>query len=214
MFCDKCGADNSESAKFCRKCGETITLPTPSFVDREADGEVETRVAARAVEPIVHAPAVHAPTDSDEEKRIFSITPTLLFVKVGYVVAAIIALLFVALMSILLGGVSAIIWIVIGLAFFLVPAYFHVKQRLTRYTLTETKVEIDSGLIARTTRNIPIRRIQDVTVTANVFQRLVGYGDLVIDNASEAGSTIILDNIDRPQAHADMLLKQMRLLEK
>jgi uncharacterized membrane protein YdbT with pleckstrin-like domain len=187
-----------------------MTLPTPSFVEREADGEVETRVAARAVEPLQ--------SDSsrldDAERQIFSITPTLLFVKVGYVVAAIIALIFVALMSILLGGISAIIWIVVALAFFLVPAYFHIKQRLTRYTLTETKVEIDSGLIARTTRNIPIRRIQDVTVTANVFQRLVGYGDLVIDNASEAGSTIILDNIDRPQEHADLLLKQMRLLEK
>ncbi|HMT06382.1 MAG TPA: PH domain-containing protein [Pyrinomonadaceae bacterium] len=210
MYCDKCGAENAESAKFCRKCGEVITLPTPSFVESEENGEVETRVAARAVEPLDQ----QTKSANDEERQIFSITPTLLFVKVGYVAAAIVALLFVALMSILLGGVSAIIWIVVALAFFLVPAYFHIKQRLTRYTLTETKVEIDSGLIARTTRNIPIRRIQDVTVTANVFQRLVGYGDLVIDNASEAGSTIILDNIDRPQEHADMLLKQMRLLEK
>jgi len=207
MYCDKCGAENSESAKFCRKCGETISLPTPSFVEHEANGEIETRVAARSVEPL-------SVSTETEERQIFSITPTLLFVKVGYVIAAVVALLFVALMSILLGGISAVIWIVIALAFFLVPAFYHVKQRLTRYTLTETKIEIDSGLIARTTRNIPIRRIQDVTVTANVFQRLVGYGDLVIDNASEAGSTIILDNIDKPQEHADMLLKQMRRLEK
>lgn len=210
MYCDKCGAENKEAAKFCRKCGEVIEPGTPSFVDKEIEGEVETRVAARAVEPLEKSEA----SPDDAEKQIFSITPTLLFVKVGYVAAAIVALLFVALMSILLGGVSPMIWIVIALAFFLVPAYFHVKQRLTRYTLTETKVEIDSGLIARTTRNIPLRRIQDVTVTANVFQRIVGYGDLVIDNASETGSSIILDNIDRPQEHADMLLKQMRLLEK
>lgn len=210
MYCDKCGAENSEAAKFCRKCGEAITLTTPSFVDSGSDGEVETRVAARSVEPLTPAAAI----DGDLEKQIFSITPTLLFVKIGYVVAAIVGLLFVALMSVLLGGISAFIWIVIALAFFLVPAFYHVKQRLTRYTLMETKVEIDTGLIARTTRNIPLRRIQDVTVTSNVFQRLVGYGDLVIDNASETGSSIILDNIDRPQEHADMLLKQMRLLEK
>jgi uncharacterized membrane protein YdbT with pleckstrin-like domain len=208
MYCDKCGAENSESAKFCRKCGATITLPTPSFIDSGSHGEVETRVAARSVEPLT-PPAV-----DDTERQIFSITPTLLFVKVGYVITAVVALLFVALMSVLFGGVSAFIWIVIALAFFLVPAFYHVKQRLTRYTLMETKVEIDTGLIARTTRNIPLRRIQDVTVTSNVFQRLVGYGDLVIDNASETGSSIILDNIDRPQEHADMLLKQMRLLEK
>ena len=128
--------------------------------------------------------------------------------------AAIAALIFVALGAILISSISTIVWVFIGLLFFLVPAFFHVKQRLTRFTLTETKIEIDSGLIARTTRNIPIRRIQDVTVQTSIIQRLVGFGDLVIDNASDQAGKIVLKNIDSPQKHADILLKQMRLLEK
>lgn len=210
MYCDKCGADNAETAKFCRKCGA------------EFEGEVETRVAVRGSGggEVVEFPKTGSQTEQveslthEDEKEIFSISPTLVFVKIGYVLAAIAALIFVALGAILISSISTIVWVFIGLLFFLVPAFFHVKQRLTRFTLTETKIEIDSGLIARTTRNIPIRRIQDVTVQTSIIQRLVGFGDLVIDNASDQAGKIVLKNIDSPQKHADILLKQMRLLER
>ena len=205
MYCDKCGADNSETAAFCRKCGVAI------------EHELETRVAVRdsVAEPVedLRANVESSVASVGEEPEIFSISPTLMFVKAGYVVAAIAAILFVALFS-LLTSINAIAWVLIGLCFFLVPAYFHIKQRLVRYTLTDTKIEIDSGFIARTTQNIPIRRIQDVTVTTSIMQRLLGFGDLVVDNASEQGGKIALKNINTPQKYADILLKQMRLLDK
>jgi len=37
---------------------------------------------------------------------------------------------------------------------------------------------------------------------------------VVIDNASEQGGKVALKNIDSPRRYADMLLKQMRLLDK
>ena len=43
------------------------------------------------------------------------------------------------------------------------------------------------GIIAKITRNIPLRNIQDVTVTASVWQRLLNLGDIEIESASEAG---------------------------
>ncbi len=205
MYCDKCGADNSETAVFCRKCGVAI------------EHEIETRVSVRdsVAEPVedLRANVESRVASVGDEPEIFSISPTLMFVKAGYVVAAIAAILFVALFS-LLTSITAIAWVLIGLCFFLVPAYFHIKQRLVRYTLTDTKIEIDSGFIARTTQNIPIRRIQDVTVTTSIMQRLLGFGDLVVDNASEQGGKIVLKNINTPQKYADILLKQMRLLDK
>ena len=48
---------------------------------------------------------------------------------------------------------------------------------MLRYTLTDSKIEIDYGLIARTTRNIPLAKIQDVTVSASILQRILGFGD-------------------------------------
>ena len=35
---------------------------------------------------------------------------------------------------------------------------------MVRYTVTDSKLQIDTGLIARTTRNIPLSKVQDVTV--------------------------------------------------
>jgi uncharacterized membrane protein YdbT with pleckstrin-like domain len=96
----------------------------------------------------------------------------------------------------------------------LIPAFYHLKQKTVRYTLTDAKIEIDEGLISKTTRNVPLRSIQDVTVEATVPQRMLGFGNLIVDNASENGGKIVLKNIDAPKKHADILLKQMRRLNK
>jgi len=81
---------------------------------------------------------------------------------------------------------------------------------MLRYTLTDSKIEIDYGLIARTTRNIPLSKIQDVTVSATIIQRLLGFGNVVIDNASEVGGTTVLRNINSPRHYADLLLRELR----
>lgn len=209
MFCIKCGEDNSETAVYCRKCGGLM------------ENEDETRVAVRETGEAAMAgrgdteTPGHSGGTLDEEAKIFSIRPTLMFVKAGYVLAAIGALLLVALTSAFFYQfVSVSLSVLVGLLLFLVPAFYHLKQKLVRYTLTDSKLEIDAGLISRTTRSVPIRRIQDVTVAATAVQRLLGFGDLIIDNASEQGGKLVLKNINTPRTYADMLLGQMRLLEK
>ena len=108
------------------------------------------------------------------------------------------------------------IWlaVILGLLIFVIPAFYHIKKKLVRYTLTETKLEIDEGFISRNTRSVPLRRIQDVTVVATATQRLLGIGDLMIDNASDDGGKVILKDINSPKDYADTLLRQMRRLEK
>jgi len=205
MFCDKCGAENKNTAAFCRECGATIE-------------EQETRVAVRENEAAdVYHPAAGSGTPpnqgGEQEAEIFSITPTLMFVKLGYVLAAAGALLLVAAVAAFTP--LATVWaVMLGLLLFLLPAVYHIKQKLVRYTLTDSKLEIDEGLIARTTRSVPLRRIQDVTVSASVMQRLLGFGDLMIDNASEEAGKVVLKNINDPKERAEDMMKQMRQLEK
>lgn len=194
MFCTKCGEDNSERAVYCQKCGEMLK-----------QDEEETRVVRKK-----GAPAA----DLSEKQSIFSVSPTLIFVKAGYIAAAVGAFLLVAVFSIFFPAVSPWIAVVLGLLLLLIPAYFHFRQKLVRYTLTDTTVEIDRGIVARSTQNIPLRRVQDVTVSATIFQRLLGFGDVVIDNASEDGGKIVLKNIGSPRKYADILLRQMRQLDR
>jgi len=207
MFCDKCGLENADDAAFCRSCGRELK-------------ELETRVAARpsaAGTPDYRAPLAEVKPDelnakgADDEQIVFSIGRTLKFVYAGYLAALLGAFVIAAL----LGGFFQSPWLGVGLGFLilLIPVYFHIKTKLVRYTLTDTKLEIDSGFIARTRRNIPLRRVQDVTVSSTFLQRLLGFGDIVIDNASEGGERIILDDIDAPQTRADQILKEMRRLD-
>jgi hypothetical protein len=43
---------------------------------------------------------------------------------------------------------------------------------------------------------------------------MLGLGDVIIDNASEDGGKIVLDDIDSPKKYAEMVLRQMRQIEK
>jgi uncharacterized membrane protein YdbT with pleckstrin-like domain len=95
-----------------------------------------------------------------------------------------------------------------------VPAFYHIKRNVLRYTLTDSKVEIDEGFISRASRKIPLRAIQDVTIQATIPQRLFGIGDVIIENANPEDDKIVMKNIGSPQKYADLLLKQMRLLDK
>lgn len=192
MFCNKCGKENADDAVYCQKCGVTL------------EAEEETRVATRDVSSL----------EAGGKERIFSITPTVKFVIAGYVLAVIAAFLVVAFFSVFIPTVSSVIAAGVGLSALLVPAYFHLKKKLVRYTLTDTTIEIDRGLISRTTQNVPLRRIQDVTVSATLMQRLLGFGNITIDNASEDGGKVVLDDIDSPRKYADMVLRQMRQLDK
>jgi uncharacterized membrane protein YdbT with pleckstrin-like domain len=196
MYCTKCGAQNSDEARFCRKCG----------LELEPE-EQETRVATRGPD------AVHPDTE-----RIFSVTPTVKFVYAGYAVAVlcafVAALIAGAVLQLLSAGGTVLLGLVLCALFLVVPAIYHARQRIVRYTLTDTMIEIDRGLVSRSTQNIPLRRIQDVTVSATLLQRLLGFGDIVVDNASETGGKVVLDNIDSPRKYADLLLRQMRQLDR
>jgi len=194
MLCTNCGSTLNPNSRFCDQCGA-------SALDAE-----ETRIA-RSQSSV---PARHDNND-DIESVIFAVRPTMLFIKIGYAAAIMGAILLTVLLAMV--RFVEIPWyysLPVALGLLLVPAYYHLKRNMIRYTLTESKVEVDHGLIAKTTRNMPLSKIQDVTVSASILQRLLGFGDVVIDNASEVGGTTVLHNINNPRHYADQILRQLR----
>lgn len=196
MFCIKCGSTVKEGADFCAKCGFAVG-------DEEA-----TRVALPSNKPAFFE------SGELEETRIFSIRPTAIFIHAGYVLAVLFGIGLVAVLSILPIAVPWWVLLLVGFSPLLIPAYHHLMRNMVLYTLTDSKIEIDTGFISRTTRNIPLGKIQDVTVNASVMQRLLGFGDLVIENAGETTGSIVLKNISSPRHYADLLLKQLRQFNK
>jgi len=196
MRCSNCGSFLDSDSRFCKNCGASIR-----------DSE-ETRLAR----PDISSPVRQESGNDGVEQVVFTVRPTLLFVKIGYGLAILAAILLtIALQFIpLLRDIPVYITIPIALALLLIPAYYHLKRNMIRYTLTDSKIEIDYGLIARTTRNIPLAKIQDVTVSASILQRILKFGDVVVDNASEIGGSTILHNINNPRHYADLLLRELR----
>jgi membrane protein YdbS with pleckstrin-like domain len=218
--CYNCGERLTSGARFCAACGAHADSEQTRFAPEATRlASDETRLAPtrpRAVQPLAtRTPSQMTERGADniqtDEQTIFTVRPTLLFVKLGYLLAA-------------LGGIALIAllawqrWITVpfyvswplALALLLFPAYKHLKRNMLRYTLTDSKIEIDEGLVSRTTRNIPLRNIQDVTVTTTIPQRILRFGNVVIDNASETGGTTVLKNIPDPRRHADLILRELR----
>src|SRR5947209_4793967 len=221
MFCGNCGADVPAHLRFCTTCG----APTDNEETRVATEE--TRVAqprgteqrtdiARADWPAPNnlpqaspRPAL-ARTDDEDEHVIFTVRPTFMFVGIGYIIAALSAILLTVLLALYVRQMPVIYALPVALLFLLIPAWKHLKRNALKYTLTDSKIEIDQGLISRRTRNIPLRNVQDVTVSASLTQRLLGFGDLLIDNASELGGSTIMHNIPKPRRHAELILRELR----
>jgi uncharacterized membrane protein YdbT with pleckstrin-like domain len=189
MYCNKCGQTLPEGSRFCNSCGsQTLSAGGPS------DGPVA--VASYA-----------------DEQEIFTVRPTMIFVLVRYIVAALIVIGTAALMGVLSPRVSAQVafLVILGVALlvFSNPVYKHILRKREVYTLTNHKLEMRYGIIAKIVRNIPLRNIQDVTVTASVWQRFLNLGDIEIDSASETGK-IVLDDIHHPERYANQILGELR----
>ncbi len=192
MHCSNCGSYVAPGVRFCSGCGAPAVDPEATRLARTQSG----------------LPLRQTGEMEELEHTIFTVRPTMIFIKLGYALAVVGAVVLVFLFALI--NVPAYISIPLALALLLIPAYFHVKRNMIRYTLTDSKIEIDTGLVARTTRNIPLSKIQDVTVSASIPQRLLGFGDLIVDNASELGGTTVLHNISKPRHHADLLLSELR----
>ena len=196
MHCSNCGSYLAPGVRFCSGCGSPADDPEATRIVRTERGlPVPERLSGEGKE-------------DDREQVVFTVRPTMIFIKLGYALAVIGAIGLVILLALI--PVPVYISIPLALTLLLIPGYYHLKRNMVRYTLTDSKVEIDTGLIARTTRNIPLSKIQDVTVSASIPQRLLGFGDLLIDNASELGGTTVLHNIGKPRHYADLLLRELR----
>ena len=211
MYCNQCGQPLPPTSRFCNSCGAAVVAASPVNVAREAFAP-PPQAASRA--PV-------APAQRDDlapnETVIFTLRPTLIFVMVRYAIAALILMVTAALMGVLHSAwpavvsnqISFLVIFIVGLIAFAPPVYKHMLRRREVYTLTNHKLEMRYGLFSKTVRNIPLGKIQDVTVSASFWQRLINIGDIEIDSASEMGK-IVLDDIHRPERYANLILDELR----
>jgi membrane protein YdbS with pleckstrin-like domain len=221
MYCNQCGQEVPQSSRFCNHCGATVVGRESDKADQRSQMNAAARRApasyGRDAQKELRDDARHDAIYPAGEEVIFTLRPTLIFVFARYLVATLIVLAVAALMGVLnsfwpntISGMIAFLVILgVGLIAFINPVYKHILRRREVYTLTNHKLEMRYGFFSKTVRNIPLRNIQNVTVTASVWQRLIKIGDIEIESASEQGE-IVLDDIHNPDRYANLILGELR----
>ncbi|MBV8559424.1 MAG: PH domain-containing protein [Acidimicrobiia bacterium] len=73
----------------------------------------------------------------------------------------------------------------------------YARWATTNMVLTSERLILRSGVLAKTGREIPLGRINDVAYRQRLFQRLIGAGDLLVESAGERGQEV-LPMVPRP----------------
>ena len=85
----------------------------------------------------------------------------------------------------------------------------HVQLMVEKLVLSGDHLRYELGFISKSSRTINLAKVQDVTVTQNIKQRLLGMGGIFVET-SGGSSGIRFNNVDSPHKVADMILERSR----
>jgi uncharacterized membrane protein YdbT with pleckstrin-like domain len=78
-------------------------------------------------------------------------------------------------------------------AFFWLAVWPYLVWRTTHYVFTNERVLLQTGVLSRNRRDIPVNRINDHSMSQSFIERLLGCGTLTIESAGERGQSVLTD---------------------
>ncbi|HXA59800.1 MAG TPA: PH domain-containing protein [Streptosporangiaceae bacterium] len=98
--------------------------------------------------------------------------------------------------------------LLVALFFCLVP---FLRWFTTRYVLTTHRFTLREGVLNRSGRDIPLARVNDVSFSHNLIQRMLGSGTLVVESGGERGQIVLknIPQVERVQAELYRLIEDL-----
>jgi uncharacterized membrane protein YdbT with pleckstrin-like domain len=115
------------------------------------------------------------------------------------------------------GGTGALVIAVLGVGLLLWMALWpYLEWRTTHYVFTTERVLYREGVLARRGRDIPLARINDVSFSHSLLERMLGSGTMTIESAGERGQLVLADlpGVERTQTVLYELVEQDRVRPK
>jgi uncharacterized membrane protein YdbT with pleckstrin-like domain len=77
-----------------------------------------------------------------------------------------------------------------------------IKRTTTRYTVSDQRIHIRTGIVSRQEHSTQLARVQNVNVSQSIFQRMLGIGNVDWDTAGTeaSGADFTLRSVDDPSA--------------
>ena len=73
-----------------------------------------------------------------------------------------------------------------------------VRRQSTLYVITTERIVVRRGIISRSSREMPLESISNVVFNQRVSERLLGYGDVLLESSGETSATR-LDDVPDPE---------------
>jgi uncharacterized membrane protein YdbT with pleckstrin-like domain len=108
-------------------------------------------------------------------------------------------------------GVKLIAGIVCGVVVMGWAGAAYLRWRFARYTLTDRRIVLESGVLSRLTESISLDRIQNAVIRRPLGDRLIGAGNIHIESAGRDGVET-LHRIPRAEAFYATLLQAVDAL--
>jgi len=132
----------------------------------------------------------------DGERIIFEGHPSWRATLAFYIKALLIAAVVVLVLS-LVTDISVVLWAVVGLVLVVLVGF--VKRMTTVYTITNQRLRIKRGFIARKVQQTRIDRVQNVNTDQSVVERILQVGTVDFDTAGTDDSEFKFAGVSQPE---------------
>lgn len=105
---------------------------------------------------------------------------------------------------------SAWVYIVLLVVWALWLAREYLQWRFTYFGVTDQRVVFRTGMLAKHGVEIPLERINNINFNQNIWNRVIGAGDLEIESAGREGQTKF-DNVRHPDGVQQEIYRQMEV---
>ncbi|HJE59889.1 MAG TPA: PH domain-containing protein [Nocardiopsis listeri] len=112
--------------------------------------------------------------------------------------------------SLIAGGVVVVVGVVAALALWFVPM---LKWSTTVYILTNRRLMMRDGIISKQGRDMPLARVNDVSFNISLWERIMRYGTLSIQSASEQEG-MVLQRVPEPQWFQSEIYRQVNSAQR
>ena len=199
MFCKKCGHDLPDESAFCNKCGQAQKEEAP--VEKP---EHPLKALANQQVPVPEEPLWKGRFSGKALGHMW------LFWLLEIIALAIVYAAFLPPDIKEKGWLSYVFLVLVGVPFLWIVWTLLVAKLTVRYRLSTHRLFKETGFISRTVNEIELVRVDDVSVSQNLIQRIFNVGRVTVISTDATDPRTELVGIDNPIEVKEMIRNQVR----